>query len=77
MKRDLARIYVESGRGEDAIALLRAGPVEDAESLEVLGVALAAAGKNDEAKGDPASRLGRRSGDARMPSISAHSPFID
>lgn len=50
MKRDLARIYVESERGEDAIALLRAGPAEDGESLEILGVALASAGKSDEAK---------------------------
>ncbi|HSS44425.1 MAG TPA: tetratricopeptide repeat protein, partial [Thermoanaerobaculia bacterium] len=50
MRRDLARIYVASARGEDAISLLRAGPVEDGESLEILGVALASAGNNDEAK---------------------------
>jgi choline-sulfatase len=50
MRRDLARVYVESGRGQDAIALLRAGPVEDGQSLEILGVALASVGKNDEAK---------------------------
>jgi Flp pilus assembly protein TadD len=49
-RRDLARIYLESGRAGDAIGLLRSAPVQEAESLEVLGVALAAAGKNDEAK---------------------------
>ncbi len=49
-KRDLARIYLESGRAGDAVGLLRSAPMQEAESLEVLGVALAAAGKNDEAK---------------------------
>lgn len=51
MKRDLARLYVGSGRNAEAVALLRAGPpVGDAESLETLGVALAGAGKEAEAK---------------------------
>jgi choline-sulfatase len=51
MKRDLARLYVGSGRNAEAVALLRAGPpVGDAESLETLGVALAGVGKETEAK---------------------------
>jgi arylsulfatase A-like enzyme/Flp pilus assembly protein TadD len=49
-RRDLARLYLESGRARDAIGLLGSAPVQEAESLEVLGVALAAAGKNDEAR---------------------------
>ena len=49
-RRDLARIYLGSGRAGDAIGLLRSASVQEAESLEVLGVALAAAGKNDEAR---------------------------
>jgi Flp pilus assembly protein TadD len=51
MKRDLARLYIGSGRSAEAVALLRAGPpVSEAESLETLGVALAGAGKPAEAK---------------------------
>lgn len=51
MKRDLARLYVGSGRSAEAVALLRAGPpVSEAESLETLGVALAGAGRGAEAK---------------------------
>ncbi len=51
MKRDLARLYVASGRSAEAVALLRSGPpVTEAESLETLGVALAGAGKGAEAK---------------------------
>jgi choline-sulfatase len=51
MRRDLARLYVGSGRNARAVALLRAGPpLAEAESLETLGVALAGAGKGPEAK---------------------------
>ncbi len=49
-RRDLARVDVQSGRAEEAISLLRSAPIQEAESMEVLGVALAAAGKNDEAR---------------------------
>src|SRR5260370_23861349 len=47
-KRDLARLDIQSGRAEEAISLLRSAPMQEAESLEDLGVALAAAGQNDE-----------------------------
>ncbi len=51
MRRDLARLYVGSGRNAEAAALLRAGPpLAEAESLETLGVALAGSGKQAEAK---------------------------
>lgn len=51
MKRDLARLYVGSGRNAEAVALLRTGPpVSEAESLETLGVALAGVGREAEAK---------------------------
>jgi choline-sulfatase len=51
LKRDLARLYVGSGRNAEAVDLLRAGPpVSEAESLETLGVALAGAGRAAEAK---------------------------
>ena len=49
-RRDLARIDLQSGRAEEAISLLRSFPMQEAESLEVLGVALASVSKNDEAK---------------------------
>ncbi len=51
MKRDLARLYVGSGRSSEAVALLQSGPpVREAESLETLGVALAGVGRDAEAK---------------------------
>src|SRR6266542_6249991 len=51
MRRDLARLYVGSGRNAEAVALLRVGPpLTEAESLETLGVALAGVGKEAEAK---------------------------
>jgi choline-sulfatase len=65
-KRDLARIYLESGRAGDAIGLLRAAPMQEAESLEVLGVALAAAGKNDEARETLLRAWAAAPGDARI-----------
>lgn len=51
MKRDLARIYVGSGRASEAVKLLKALPgAPEAESLEVLGVALAETGAKEEAR---------------------------
>ena len=49
-RRELAKVYVETGRPRDAIALLRSAPIAEAESLELLGVALASGGENDEAR---------------------------
>lgn len=65
-RRNLARIFVESGRATDAIELLRAAPLREAESLEVLGVALAAAGKNDEARETLLRAWTAAPGDARV-----------
>jgi len=50
-KRDLARLYIGSGRNAEAVALLKAGaPVTEAESLETLGIALAGVGRVAEAR---------------------------
>jgi arylsulfatase A-like enzyme/Flp pilus assembly protein TadD len=51
MKRDLARIYAGSDRASEAVKLLKALPgAPEAETLEVLGVALAETGARDEAR---------------------------
>ena len=51
MKRDLARLYVASGRNADAVTLLTSGPpLTEAPSLDTLGVALAGSGREAEAK---------------------------
>jgi choline-sulfatase len=67
MKRDLARLYVGSGRNAEAVALLRAGPsLVEAESLETLGVALAGVGKVAEAKDALLAALAIEPGNARI-----------
>ena len=51
MKRDLARLYVASGKNADAVTLLTSGPPRaEAASLDTLGVALARSGRQSEAK---------------------------
>jgi choline-sulfatase len=49
-RRDLARIYVESGRAQQAVDLLRASRLTEPASWEVLGIALASTGKDSEAR---------------------------
>ncbi|HTD52468.1 MAG TPA: sulfatase-like hydrolase/transferase [Thermoanaerobaculia bacterium] len=66
LMRDLARIDIQSGRAEEAIGLLRSASLQEVESLEVLGVALAAAGKNDEAKETLLRAWAAAPGDARV-----------
>jgi choline-sulfatase len=67
MKRDLARLYVESGRVPEAVALLNTGPPpREAASLEVLGVALAGMGRDKEAKEALLAALATEPGNARV-----------
>jgi choline-sulfatase len=66
MKCDLARLYVESGRNAEAVALLRSGPpLAGAQSLETLGVALANSGNGAEAKEAFLSALAIEPGNGR------------
>ncbi len=68
-KRELARLYVASGRSAEAVALLKTGPaVTEAESLETLGIALAGVGKVGEAKEALQAALSLEPGNARIAS---------
>ncbi|MDQ2980316.1 MAG: tetratricopeptide repeat protein, partial [Acidobacteriota bacterium] len=63
--RHLARILVETGRGQESLALLPpTQALEDSESLDLRGAALAQAGRSAEARADFLSALERNPRDA-------------
>jgi arylsulfatase A-like enzyme/Tfp pilus assembly protein PilF len=66
MKLVLARLLTETGRAAEALALLPATGSQDSSVLDARGVALAEAGRLDEAKPVFLEALGRNPGDAAV-----------